>query len=395
MKMFNLNKAKILTFLFIFLVFITLLSFLTPVKSAEKIPVVFFSTPGCEECTLTRNYLESLKEIYTQIEVTELSVGDSKNKELLAHFGKTYSLPENKINVTPAVFIGKKALVREETFKGLNKIIENYDYSETEFIKNTLGTETSGNGLIELFKKFGVLTVIGAGLIDGYNPCAITVLIFFISLLVLRSRSKKDILFVGSAFTIGIGVSYFLLGVGLFSIISKWKYFDEIAKWVYLGTAIVTLVLVILTLGDYIKARQGKTKDMTLQLSTTEKKTIHSLLRNPKVQGLSIFSFLIAFPVSIVEFSCTGQTYLPTIVYIFSMPGLKARAFAYLTLYNIMFVLPLIVIVYLAYRGTTSERITLWFTNNIAKIKLVTGIIFLALFLYLIERSLSLFGILK
>jgi hypothetical protein len=373
---------------------LVLFSFLTGAKGAEKIPVVFFSTPGCEECALTRNYLESLKEIYPQIEVTEFSIGESKNKELLAHFGKTYSLPDNKINVTPAIFIGKKAFIREDAYSNAVKnTIINYDYNETKFLKDALNAVGQTNHLVELFKKFGVLTVIGAGLIDGYNPCAITVLIFFISLLVLRSKSKKDILFVGGAFTIGIGISYLLLGVGLFSIISKWRYFDEIAKWVYLVTAVITLVLAIFTLMDYVKAKLGKTKDMTLQLSTAEKKTIHSLLRNPKVQGLSIFSFLVAFPVSIVEFSCTGQTYLPTIVYIFSMPGLKARALTYLILYNVMFVLPLIVIVYFAYKGTTSDKITHWFTNNIAKIKFVTGIIFIAIFAYLLFKTLLLFGV--
>jgi cytochrome c biogenesis protein CcdA len=373
---------------------LVLFSFLTGAKGAEKIPVVFFSTPGCEECALTRNYLESLKEIYPQIEVTEFSIGESKNKELLAHFGKTYSLPDNKINVTPAIFIGKKAFIREDAYSNAVKnTIINYDYNETKFLKDALNAVGQTNHLVELFKKFGVLTVIGAGLIDGYNPCAITVLIFFISLLVLRSKSKKDILFVGGAFTIGIGISYLLLGVGLFSIISKWRYFDEIAKWVYLVTAVITLVLAMFTLMDYVKAKLGKTKDMTLQLSTAEKKTIHSLLRNPKVQGLSIFSFLVAFPVSIVEFSCTGQTYLPTIVYIFSMPGLKARALTYLILYNVMFVLPLIVIVYFAYKGTTSDKITHWFTNNIAKIKFVTGIIFIAIFAYLLFKTLLLFGV--
>ena len=373
---------------------LVLFSFLTGSKGAEKIPVVFFSTPGCEECALTRNYLESLKEIYPQIEVTEFSIGESKNKELLAHFGKTYSLPDNKINVTPAIFIGKKAFIREDAYSNAVKnTIINYDYNETKFLKDALNAVGQTNHLVELFKKFGVLTVIGAGLIDGYNPCAITVLIFFISLLVLRSKSKKDILFVGGAFTIGIGISYLLLGVGLFSIISKWRYFDEIAKWVYLVTAVITLVLAMFTLRDYVKAKLGKTKDMTLQLSTAEKKTIHSLLRNPKVQGLSIFSFLVAFPVSIVEFSCTGQTYLPTIVYIFSMPGLKARALTYLILYNVMFVLPLIVIVYFAYKGTTSDKITHWFTNNIAKIKFVTGIIFIAIFAYLLFKTLLLFGV--
>jgi cytochrome c biogenesis protein CcdA len=362
-------------------------------QAKENIPIVYFSTPGCEECIITRNYLDALKEIYSYINVQEFPVSDPKNKELLAHFGNLYNLPDNKINVTPAVFIGKRAFVSEETLKGLDKVIENYDYSETKFINSVLANETSSNGLVEIFKKFGVFTVLGAGLIDGYNPCAFTVLIFFISLLLIRKRSKKDILFVGLAFTIGLGLSYFLLGTGLFSVISKWKYFDEISKWVYLITAIVTLVFAVLTFQDYLKAKKGITKDMALQLSTTEKRTIHSLLRNPKVQSFTIFSFLVAFPVSIVEFSCTGQTYLPTIIYIYSMPSLRLKAFLYLVLYNIMFILPCLVIVFFAYRGSTSEKFSNWFTAHLATIKLLTGIVFIALFAYLAERTLLLFGL--
>jgi len=51
--------------------------------------------------------------------------------------------------------------------------------------------KSESSNLVLLFKKFGVLTVIGAGLIDGYNPCAITVLIFFISLLALRKKTEE------------------------------------------------------------------------------------------------------------------------------------------------------------------------------------------------------------
>lgn len=359
----------------------------------EKIPVVFFSTPGCEECAIVRNYLESLKEIYPQIDVKEYSVSEPQNKELLATFGKVYALAENKIGVTPAVFMGKRAFVREDAFKGLDKVIEEYDPSETAFLESALKSGGGDSHLVELFNRFGVLTVLGAGLIDGYNPCAITVLIFFISLLLLKGTTRRNILNVGVAFTIGIGVSYLLLGVGLFNLISRWKYFDAIAKWVYMGTAILTLVLAILTIRDYFRARSGRVSDITLQLSNTEKRTIHSLLRNPKIQTMAIFSFFVAFPVSIVEFSCTGQTYLPTIVYIFSMPTLRGKAFIYLILYNLMFLLPLILIVFFTYRGATSEKITQWFTRNLATIKLVTGIVFIVLFIYLLNRTLLLFGV--
>ncbi len=362
----------------------------------EKIPIIYFSTPGCEECEITRNYLDSLKEIYPYIEVKEYSLSNPKNRELLAHFDKVYNVPENKTNTAPAVFIGKKYFVRGEVTKNLERAVKDYDYRETAFLKDTLKNSQTGMGknhLVEMFKRFGVLTVLGAGLIDGYNPCAFTVLIFFISFLLLREKSKKDILVVGSSFIIGFGVSYFLLGIGLFSIVSKWRYFDDIAKWVYFATAVATFVFAVLTVGDYVKAKRGEASKMVLQLSKTEKSTIHSLLRNPKVQGTAIFSFLVSFPVSIVSFSCTGQTYLPTIVYIYSIPALKAKAALYLILYNVMFVLPLIVIVYVVYRGATSQKVTEWFTNHLATIKLWTGIVFFALCGYLSVKTLLLFGL--
>lgn len=362
------------------------------VMGTSKTEIAFFSSPGCSECMLTRNYLDSLKEVYPQIEITEYSVAQRQNSELLAKLGSKYGLPKNKINVTPTVFIGTKAFVREETFYGLDKIIEGFDETENSYLEEAIN-EGGNSHLVDLFKRFGILTVIGAGLIDGYNPCAITVLIFFISLLTLRGKSRREMLLVGVSFTLGIGLSYLLLGIGLFQVISRWKYFDYISRWVYLATALITFVLVVFTLSDYLKARKGDTKGMALQLSQTEKKTIHSLLRNPKVATGFIFSFLVAFPVSIVEFSCTGQTYLPTIVYIFGMDTLKARALLYLILYNIMFVLPLVAIILGVYKGASSERITKWFTKNLSQIKLYTGIVFILLFTYLLLKTLSLFEI--
>ncbi len=383
-------------FLIIFGIFFPIFGGSTVNAVNKKIPIVYFSTPGCEECEITRNYLNSLKEIYPYIEIKEFSLSSVKNRELLAHFDKVYDVPPSKRNTAPAVFIGKKYFVREEVTKKLESAIKNYDYSETSFLENALKSAVSENGkknLVEAFEKFGILTVLGAGLIDGYNPCAFTVLIFFISFLLLRKKSRREILIVGASFIVGFGVSYFLLGVGLFNVVSKWKYFDDISKWVYLVTAIITFVFAILTISDYFKARKGNTGDMALQLSGVEKRTIHSLLRNPRVQGTAIFSFLVSFPVSIVSFSCTGQTYLPTIVYIYSIPTLKSKATLYLLLYNIMFVLPLIAIVYVVYRGASSQKITEWFKRNLATVKLWTGIVFFALCGYLTFKTLLLFGL--
>jgi cytochrome c biogenesis protein CcdA/glutaredoxin len=386
------------------LVFLTIILFISllpifsnsgVVRADSKIPVVVFTTPGCEECTITRNFLNSLRELYPNMQIIEFSMSDEKNRELLLHFDEAYNVPENLRNTTPAVFIGKHYFVRVSALKNVENAIKNYNYSETEFIENVLNSssDSSRNNMVEMFKKFGVLTVIGAGLIDGYNPCAFTVLIFFISFLLLKKKTRREILIVGLSFIFGFGLSYFLLGIGLFSVVSKWKYFDDIAKWVYFATAVATLIFAVLTIQDYFRVKRGHAAEMVLQLSGTEKRTIHSLLRNPRVQGTALFSFLVSFPVSIVSFSCTGQTYLPTIVYIYSIPALKTKAALYLILYNIMFVLPLIAIVYFVYMGATSQAVIGWFKKHLAAVKLWTGVVFFILFAYLSFKTMLLFGI--
>jgi len=61
--------------------------------------------------------------------------------------------------------------------------------------------------------------------------------------------------------------------------------------------------------------------------------------------------------VSIVELACTGQVYLPTIIFVLGLPQWRARAALALVAYNLMFVTPLIVVFLLAYFGTTSSSL--------------------------------------
>jgi len=50
------------------------------------------------------------------------------------------------------------------------------------------------------------------------------------------------------------------------------------------------------------------------------------------------------FLVSVLELACTGQIYLPTLIFISHVPELRANALIYLLVYNFMFVIPLIVV---------------------------------------------------
>lgn len=128
---------------------------------------------------------------------------------------------------------------------------------------------------------------------------------------------------------------------------------------------------------DAARAARGHAQEMTLQLPGQEKSRIRSLIR--AVAGshlMPLWAFLVAFPVALLEFLCTGQTYLPTIVLIIANQGLHSHAVLLLLLYNLLFILPLLVITVLAAAGISSERLRSWFTRHMSASKLLGSLLF-------------------
>jgi hypothetical protein len=98
-------------------------------------------------------------------------------------------------------------------------------------------------------------------------------------------------------------------------------------------------------------------------------------------------TFVAGAAISVIEVACSGQVYLPTILFVLGVPGLRVRAGLYLLLYNLMFVLPLVVVFLLAYLGTTSQQLAQFINRRAATIKLATAGLFLLLVGWLVTTS--------
>ena len=82
------------------------------------------------------------------------------------------------------------------------------------------------------------------------------------------------------------------------------------------------------------------------------------------------------FIISFLEFACTGQVYLPTILFVINTPSLRASAVSYLLLYNFMFIVPLLIIFAVVYWGVTSEQLAFFLQRRATTIKLLTSLFF-------------------
>jgi len=208
-----------------------------------------------------------------------------------------------------------------------------------------------------------------SGLIDGINPCAFASIIFFISYLALIKRKGRDILWIGGIFTLSVFLTYFLIGTGALKMITSLSFLPLVRKIFILVTAVLALILGVVSLYDYLQfKRKGTTKDAKLQLPLFLKNMIHSAIRkNVRLSNFILMAAVTGFIVSLLELACTGQIYLPTIMFISTIPDLKANALFYLLFYNLMFVVPLVLVFSFTYWGTSSAQWAALTQKNLGK----------------------------
>jgi hypothetical protein len=158
-----------------------------------------------------------------------------------------------------------------------------------------------------------------------------------------------------------------------------------LGRWVYIAAGVLALVLAILSVSDFLAARRGKPDEMRLKLPTAWRKQINKVIREgSQLRAFVAVAFATGFIISLIELACTGQVYLPTILFVMSVPEMRAKAVSYLLLYNILFIIPLVVVFGLAYAGTSSQKMAAFVSKQTATVKLLTAAIFFVLAVWLL-----------
>lgn len=230
-------------------------------------------------------------------------------------------------------------------------------------------------------ETFTVPAVMLAGLVDGVNPCAFAAIVFFISLLSVSGVKAGRLLLVGTGYTLAVFTTYLIMGFGAFRLLQTlhaWQWLADALRWVMMG---VLALLALLSFRDAWKFRQsGRAGDVTLQLPDSLKRRMHAIMRNRLNPGnLFLSALLIGLLVTLIEAVCTGQVYLPTLVLMSRYAETRARAFSLLLLYNVMFIVPLIIVVIAAFAGTRNQRLVEWSKRNVVWGKILMGLLFVGL----------------
>jgi thiol-disulfide isomerase/thioredoxin/sulfite exporter TauE/SafE len=353
---------------------------------AAPVSIAYFYSPGCLECDRVAYDLSYLEQKHVNLDVRSFDI--STCAPLNEAICERYGVPPEERLMTPAVFIGDECLIGDEiSVERLEELIVEYGQEPCVVPWEGLEEESSTavNRIIQRFKSFSAVAVLGAGLLDGVNPCAFTTIIFFVSYLAVMGRKGRDILFVGVSFTVAVFLTYLLVGVGVLGFVHSLGIVKTLSRVIYLATGVFCLVLAGFSLFDVYRIKQGRIEDIALKLPERLQKRVHQTIREGRnVRNYVWAAFVTGFLVSLLELACTGQVYLPTIIFVSGVPELRVNALVYLVLYNLMFILPLVIIFVLVFYGTTSKQLTGFFRANAASVKLLTALLFAALGFWLL-----------
>ena len=363
--------------------------FLTlPLCAAEKVDFAVFVSPTCVHCKHFENeYLPVLQEKYKdEVNFKIYDVSKDNNNLLLRDtaqmYGKNPAFPTAIVGDTYMLGYPHEIKTYAENAIEKAKLLN----LETKLATQTEDTQTA-------FSKITFWAIIGAGLVDGVNPCAFAVIVFFISFLTVYKYTRREILVVGSAYCVAVFVAYVLIGLGLFQFLYAMRGFYWAIKGFYVLSALLCLIFFILSLYDFIVYQKTKKSEkMLLQLTQNQKVRIHKIMgfflrqKQESLWRLMLAALAVGFIVSLLEAVCTGQVYVPTVVLIMQDPAFRMKAMAYLLIYNLMFVVPLIAVFVLALAGCESKGFNDFLKKHLGLTKILLCLVFLGLFALLVSN---------
>ncbi|YCM44422.1 HEAT repeat domain-containing protein [Verrucomicrobiaceae bacterium 227] len=357
----------------------------TPEEIARKrtsLKVIAFYKPGCRECEKAEKSLADLKQSFPLLTVERLNIIEQKG--LLVNQALCDRLKVSGVGKTPSFFTQAGAAIspniRPEQLSDLLRSTMEIKDDPTWADFDEVEMDEAKEKIDESFSNVTLAIVIFGGLLDGINPCAFATIIFFLSYLQLARRTPREILMVGISFIAAIFLAYFSVGLIFHAAIEKLVELESfqiarvIMTWVF---AFFALLVAVLSLRDGIRASRGSLKDMSLQLPEFLKNRIRGAIRKrARARNYVIAAFITGIVISFLELACTGQVYAPIV---YQIQQGRSDAVLYLLIYNIAFILPLVVIFILAYRGMTSDALVRFQKNHTAAVKYATAILFFVL----------------
>lgn len=325
-------------------------------SQGKVVELYYFWSRYCPHCKEAKPFIESLSEKYEWLSLHSYDlVGDRGNQKRYLLMAEQLGQQANSV---PAFIYCGQMMVgfdrAETTGQQLEKnLLECYRQHSKPLTEQPQQFNLPGLGRVH-YQDFSlpVFTLIIAAL-DAFNPCAFFVLFFLLSLMV-HHRSRIRMLTVGTTFVVCSGIMYFLF-------MAAWLNLFLITEELLFITATAGLIAVafgLINIKDYFFFQRG----VSLSMSNSAKNKLFARIRELSQTGswpAMIFATLIlAVAANSYELLCTAG--LPMVfTRVLTLNELNvAQYYLYLIFYNIVYILPLLLIVFVFTMTLGSKKLS-------------------------------------
>lgn len=221
--------------------------------------------------------------------------------------------------------------------------------------------------------SFPLVTI--AGLVDGINPCAIGMIILLLGYLLVFAKKPEKVLPLGVAYITTVYLTYLVIGLFFFKTVSFLS-FHQWSQWFERILAVALLLAGLVNIKDFFLPKAP----IHLEIPQRTRKYLFALIEKATLPAIMVLAVL----VTLLETPCSLPIYAGTAM-ILAGSGLPTiGVVGYFLYYNFLFVLPLIVILFLTWKGKQIVELKEWEHKHKRTMKLSLGLLLVLMSAYLL-----------
>jgi len=348
------------------------------VIQGNKIVLYQFYGEGCPHCISEAKFLEDMQEKYPSLEIKRYEIYfNQENRNLFEKMAQSF---DTEIKGVPTIFIDEKVIVGYggNTGKGIEteiqrclkeQCIDPVNKVKGKEVTHIITESSPAENPQQKSEELAMTKIISLAIVDAVNPCALAVLtLMLIAILTYNPKNKKNVLLAGFAFSLSVFIMYFIYGLIIIKFFQIIQGLSSIRFYLYKGLGIAAILLGALNIRDYFSYKPGSLGTEMPVFMRPKVKKIISKVTSPSG------AFVVGLFVTIFLLPCTIGPYVIAGGILSAMAIIKT--FLPLMLYNAIFVLPMIFITLIVYKGISKvDDVSGWKERNIRKLHLFSGII--------------------
>lgn len=380
------SKSKKITIILSTLIMLLLAFFIFIFSNPENVidspklnnnpEIIFYASDSCYNCKEVKTMLSKYDNINVILKTIESEENYKELQKVATYF--------NKDAMVPSILIGDKFLVGADIIDSFDdtlnkKLGDKYELLNVSTIEVNIAKINEEN-----YNNISFFVIMLSGLIDGINPCALSMLILLIG--IVTKTDKKNVIYIGTSYASGTFLAYFFIGLNIFKVMEIASKISWLIIVMYISIICMSLFIIYLNTKDFINIKKGKVENIKNQLSNNQKSKIYKYINKlTDSKHIVFYGFVLGIILTLLEFTCTGQVYIPTLSYMINS-GEGVLPYIYLFAYNIMFIMPLIIVCIVTYITKETNKVMNLLYDKLGYIKLITNLIYVIIIVILTIR---------